>query len=289
VGEQTDLEEQVRALEEGQAYADLSAWRKVLVSGSDAVTWLNDLVTAGVDDLRDGEARRSLLLTPTGRIRADFHVLRVPQGLLLVQHPSQPHSIDRLLETYVLSSDVALEDATGSLALFAVPGAVGAPEGLPWSHLSVLGHGIDVLVPAARRDETRTALEWTLVPAAEEAVEAWRVRRGIARFPVDLGEDSVPAEAGLEPTIDFTKGCFLGQESVARVRNLGHPPRVVVALLTSGSAARGDAVLEGDREVGSVTSAAPSDGGTSLLARIRWDARDGKLRVASGDELARAD
>ncbi len=70
------------------------------------------------------------------------------------------------------------------------------------------------------------------VPVGPEALEAWRIRHGLARFPVDLDADSLPAEAGLdvEPVIDRTKGCYLGQESVARVRNLGHPPRVVLGV-----------------------------------------------------------
>lgn len=283
--EPADLDEQVRALEEGRAYVDLSGWRKVLVSGADAVSWLNDLVTAGVDGLHEGQSRRSLLLTPTGRIRADFHLVRVPHGVLLVQDPSQPGPVDSLLEKYVLSADVAMEDATGSLALFSLPGAAEAPGGLPWSRPSVLGSGIDVLVLAERRDETRKALGWTLLPVPDRAVEAWRILRGVPRFPVDVGEDSIPAEAGLEATIDFTKGCFLGQESVARVRNLGHPPWVVLALRSSGQASPGDPVFAGDREVGSVTSAVRAEQGTAVLARVRWEARRRKLRAAAGDEL----
>lgn len=107
------LEEQVRALDEGRAFVDGSGLRMVEVGGGDAAAWLNDLVTAGVEDLAENEAVRSLLLTPTGRVRADFHVARASERFLLLQDPDQPKAIDDLLEPYVLSSDVALRDPGG--------------------------------------------------------------------------------------------------------------------------------------------------------------------------------
>ena len=81
------------ALEEGRAFVDLSGMRKILVAGDDAERWLNDLLTAGLADLRVGDARRSLLLTPTGRIRADLHVARTFAGFLLLQDGRQPHPV----------------------------------------------------------------------------------------------------------------------------------------------------------------------------------------------------
>jgi folate-binding protein YgfZ len=111
------------------------------------------------------------------------------------------------------------------------------------------------------------------------------VRRGVARFPVDVDEDSLPAEAGLEPAIDLAKGCFLGQESVAKVRNLGHPPRVVLALRAEGPVGPGEPVVTGGREVGRVTSAAPAPDGMALLARVRWEARSEALTTVAGEPL----
>src|SRR5262245_43989033 len=101
------LPAQLDALERGSAIAPLPGWRTISVEGGDAWRWLQDLVTAGLADLDHGQSRRSLLLTPTGRIRADFHVARLDQGFLLLQDPEQT-PIDALLEPYVLSSDVAL-------------------------------------------------------------------------------------------------------------------------------------------------------------------------------------
>ncbi|HEX2266939.1 MAG TPA: hypothetical protein VHI97_01890, partial [Actinomycetota bacterium] len=83
----------LEALLTGRAFVDLSSWRKIAVTGSDAFRWLNDLVSADLTGLRSGQARRSLLLSPTGQVRADFTVLAYPEGLLLLQDPAQPHEI----------------------------------------------------------------------------------------------------------------------------------------------------------------------------------------------------
>ncbi len=279
------LEAEIRALDEGRAFVDRARFRKIEVTGVDAGTWLNDLVTAGVEGLSAGEARPSLLLTPTGRIRADFHVVRTGAGYLLLQDPSQPRAVDDLLSPYVLSSDVRLLDVTDRLALFSLPGRTEIPDDLTASRPATLGDGADVVAPSSEAGAARAALAASLVEAGEEAVEIWRVRRGVARFPVDVDEDSLPAEAGLEPAIDLAKGCFLGQESVAKVRNLGHPPRVVLALRAEGPVGPGEPVVTGGQEVGRVTSAAPAPDGMALLARVRWEARSEALTTVAGEPL----
>jgi folate-binding protein YgfZ len=235
------------------ACLDRSGWRLVELTGADARGWLNDLVTAGVEDLAEGRSLRSLLLSHTGRIRADVDVVGRGAGLLLVQDPSHAEPIDALLDRYVLSSDVAMAPLPGPA--YALPDAGAYAFGEPPSG------------PVA------------LDPGAEEV---WRVVRGDPRFGVDLDGDSLPAEGRLERTVDTTKGCFLGQESVAKVRNLGHPPRLVLHLEATGPVRPGDPVgtAEGGEHVGVVTSAVPWEGRTVLLARARWAARDASLTAA---------
>ncbi|MGQ0669968.1 MAG: CAF17-like 4Fe-4S cluster assembly/insertion protein YgfZ [Actinomycetota bacterium] len=280
--EQDRLESDVRELEEGGGFVDRSSFRKIAVRGADAPTWLNDLVTAGVEGLEPGGARRSLLLTPKGRIRADFQVLRLADEFLLIQDPSQPGRIHDLLAPYVLSSDVELVEQTADWALFCLPGSHEAPDGLAAWRPSSLGSGVDVVTTASAGAEARSSLRRSLGEVGEPAVDAWRIRHGLARFPVDVDEDSLPAEAGLEALVDFTKGCFLGQESIAKVRNLGHPPRVVLALTAGGPAAAGEAVLGEGLAVGLITSASQTHAGTSVIARVSWEARSVGLATARG-------
>ena len=198
---------------------------------------------------------RSLLLSPTGRIRADLLVAREPGSLLALQTPDRPRSLAELLAPYVLSSDVVLETAETDAVL--VGGASGwrlVPEAPP-------GH----------------------VGIGPEGFEAWRIRRGLPRFPVDLDEESLPAEAGLdrEPVIDRSKGCYLGQESVAKVRNLGHPTRLLVPATLDGGASAGDRIRSGNEEVGVVTSL----DGANAIVRIRWAARKEVLETDRGTPL----
>ncbi|HEX2031561.1 MAG TPA: hypothetical protein VHL78_09190 [Actinomycetota bacterium] len=280
--------DQLVALREGRAFVDLSAWRKLAVAGADAGRWLNDLVSAELAGLGTGGAARSLLLSPTGRVRAEFTVVRLEDRWLLVQDPVQPAAAGDLLEPYVLSSDVTIEDRTDALSILALPGTAAGPPPAPEAGArvyrpSALGDGADVV--GGGEAELRAAAG-DRIEASAEAVDAWRIERGVARFGVDLGEDALPHETPLEGAVSYGKGCFLGQEAVARVRNLGHPPFVVRAVRAEGRPSAGEEVLAGGEPVGRVTSAASlPEGGTAALVRVRWAARDAGLRTASGTPL----
>jgi folate-binding protein YgfZ len=259
------FDEQLEALEQERASVGLEGWGLTEVRGADAEGWLNDLVTAAIDRLAEGEALRSFLLSPTGRIRADVFVLRsrASDGFLLLQSPGQPDAIADLLAPYVLSSEVEL--------------APHDPSGLHVGPRPGPGWAAGWEAPDAGS-----------VTVGTEAFESWRIRLGLARFPVDLNPDSLPAEAGLdiEPVIDRTKGCYLGQESVARVRNLGHPPRVVLGVRAETRLRPGAPVRSNGADVGSVTSVEPR-AGLEGIVRIRWDARERELLADADIPLVR--
>jgi tRNA-modifying protein YgfZ len=124
-----------------------------------------------------------------------------------------------------------------------------------------------------------------LIESGAGDLEVWRIRRGRPRFGVDFGEDSLPAEAGLDHLVDAGKGCFLGQESVARVRNLGHPPWLVLPLVADGPVYPGATVRAGSEEVGRVTSATGDADRAFVIARVRWRARGAELRAGTGAPL----
>jgi folate-binding protein YgfZ len=185
---------------------------------------------------------------------------------------------------YVLSSDVALVDRTGDLAILALPGAPEPPEieGARASAPSALGAGSDLIAPSSERERIVTELSRRFAQATEDDAEAWRVAAGIPHVGIDTADGDLPQEAALEGSVAFDKGCFVGQEAVAKTRNLGHPRRVLVAFAADGSVAAREAVLVDGVEVGSVTSAAPVRGGSRGLARIRWADRDRVLTTAAG-------
>lgn len=279
----------VELLRTGRAFADLSYWRKVAVSGADALEWLDDLVTADLSGLAPGGARHALFLAPTGGIRASFTVTFPTGSLLLVQDPTQPKPIQELLDPYILSSDVALQDRTGELSIFAFPGLTEAPEvpGTVHSGPSCIGAGVDLMAPAENHDFLLRSMSMRYAHAGNEEVEGWRVAAGISRFGVDALEGDLPQESGLSGAVSRDKGCFPGQEAVAKVDTLGHPRRLVVPLEAESPASPGEAIQFDGSEVGEVTSAADVAGRTLLLARLRWEARDGRLRTALGTELRR--
>ena len=128
-------------------------------------------------------------------------------------------------------------------------------------------------------DDPGSPADHGAVSVDERAYELWRIARGDPRLGVDFEAGSLPAESGLERLIDLTKGCFLGQESVAKIRNLGHPPTVLRHLHAAG-------VIEADAQVqraersggpGHERGARPPRCGTVILARVAWTAAEAAL------------
>jgi tRNA-modifying protein YgfZ len=271
----------VRALANG--FADLSSWRKTQMSGDGALAWLDNIVSADLDGLAPSHARRTLLLSPTGGVRAEFTVSCAEGALLLIQDPVQPRSIGDLLAPYVLSSGVQLRDRSDELALFAFPDRAEPPDvpGATPSVPSCVGTGSDLIFQKGQRDRVLARLGTAFVALSPEDIEAWRVANGISRFGLDGSEEDLPQEAGLEDAVSFGKGCFTGQEAVAKVRNLGHPRRLVVTVEADSPLHQGEDVVCDGAAVGAITSAA----GTVGLAKVRWSAREGPLRTASGTQL----
>jgi len=278
--------EMTNLLASGSAFVDLRDWRKVGVAGAEARAWLNDLVSADVSGVGAGQARASLLLSPTGGIRAAFTVAPLGDGFVLLQDPLQPSSVQTLLTPYVLSSDVTLEDRSDALVVFAFPGRVATPAAPgTFSIPSCTGAGGDLLAPVEDVEAVRRSLSGDFAEAPPEALEGWRVATGIPRLGVDALTDDLPFEGGMGTAVAFDKGCYLGQEAVAKVRNLGHPRRLVVHLAADGEVSPGEVVESDGRPVGEVTSAWAGGGRSLLLARVRWEGRDAALHTAAGVAL----
>ena len=268
------IEHEIEAIRHGRGVVRLSGRTVTRIRGADARDWLSDLLTAEVRDLERGQARASMLLTPTGRVRAVLTVACIDDDLMLVQDDRQPDPIAKLLSPYVLSSDVDLIEE--ALLCAVLPAAPPDPtDGLATVTPSTLGVGKDVFAADPRVLERATE---GLVAVSETALERWRIEEGLARFPADISTDSLPHEVDAGEAIEDSRGCYLGQEAVARVRNLGHPPRVVVRVRGESELAPGSALLSGGSEVGTVTSAVATTG----IARVRWAARDSALEDETG-------
>lgn len=268
----TEPWERVDALDDGRGFVDRSHERALVVRGDDARGWLGDLVTADVATLGRGSSRRSLLLTPTGRIRADLWITNIDDvEFFVLQARDQPERAEDVLRPYVLSSAVHLADASDAFRVSVFPATeriIIAPRGDPGA-------------------PDRPMAERGTIMVDEWAHEVWRVGRGDPRMGVDFEAGALPAEAGLERLIDMEKGCFLGQESVAKVRNLGHPPTLLRHLRsTTAVMSPGAPVHAGGDVVGRVTSVAPGrHGGSILIARVEWRAADADLQAPDASPL----
>lgn len=210
------------------------------VTGSDAESFLQGQLSQDVVGLSAGESAFSLLLQPQGKVDAWLRVTRTDDGFLLDVDAGWGEAVAGRLKRFLLRVDVAVEAVDG----WGVAAARAPVEGVLAVVPEVDGY-VDLLGPVE------------LLPPDPEGYEAERIRAGVPRMGAELDESTIPAAAGVvERSVSFTKGCYTGQELVARIdsRAAGTPTRL--RMLSVAGAPVGAAVVVGDVEVGRVTSAA---------------------------------
>ena len=299
----TDLDGQYRALIEGAGYIDRSSRGMLTVSGAEAAELLQGQLTNDIEALEPGQGCYAALLDRKGHMQADMRVLRLaPDELWLDTEPSAAAVVLRHLQMYGIGLDAKLEDAARLRAITSVigPGADGAvgATGLAHEHaqrwIEVGGAealavatdaGLDLITQASDVADVRRALADTgVLEVGEEAVETVRVESGRPRFGKEMTTRTIPAEAGInERAVSFTKGCYIGQETVARLHYKGRPNRHLRGLRLSAPVAEGDPVVLGERELGAIGTAVVSPAhGPIALAILRREAEPGAT-VTVGD------
>ena len=300
-----ELDGQYRELREGAGW--LRRERKMLAfRGPDAAELLQGQLTNDVEALEDGGGCYAALLDRKGHLQADMRVLRLAADeFLLDVEPVCAGAASAHFQLYRLGSEVEIDEA--DLALISVigpdTGVVGAPP-LPGEHshaeLQLAGIGVravatdlgvDVIVAADSAVVVAAALaEAGGIEVSEEAAEIVRVESGRPRFGREMGAGVMPAEAGItERAVSFTKGCYIGQETVARLHYKGRPNRHLRGLRLESPASADDPVLLGERELGRIGTAVLSPAlGPIALAILRREAEPGEL-VTVGDAEVRAE
>ncbi|MFM7247320.1 MAG: YgfZ/GcvT domain-containing protein [Actinomycetota bacterium] len=252
--------EQIAALRTGCGVAAPPAG-VVEVEGPDAVSLLQNLLTQDLDGLAAGEARRALLLTPKAKVVADLRVVDRGDGrLLLLTEPAAAAPLAAQLVRFRLAAKAEVR-ATGHWSVVRLVGPGAASVELPGTAVAgAFGDlpAVDHVVPTiGLMGSLDAAVRAGAVPVSEEALEALRVEAGAVRLGHDVDERWMPAEVGLvEAAVSFDKGCFIGQEPVTRLHRRGHANRAPRRLVLAGPVAPGAALVQGDREVGVVTSVA---------------------------------
>jgi folate-binding protein YgfZ len=245
------------ALHEGAARLDLSSRGKIRVTGEDRARLLHALLTNDVKGLAPGEGNYHFLLNAQGRIQADLNLCVLDDWILLDCASDLTSRIYETLDHYIIADDVQLEDITSRLATVAVEGPqadeVGDVAGAIRARLSATGQpGVWFFVDPERRAEL-----FPEVPAATaEEARVVRVENGVPQYGEDFGDTTLAQETQQMRALHFTKGCYLGQEIVERIRSRGQVHRLLVRVAVEGKEppASGTAVLAGGQEAGRLTS-----------------------------------
>jgi tRNA-modifying protein YgfZ len=269
------------ALRKGAAWLDLSGRGKIMLSGEDRARLLHAMTTNHVQQLAPGGGCYAFFLTTQGRILADVNILCRPDHFLLDVEPETREKIFQHLDRYIIADDVTLEDVTASTATIALEGpksievlqAAGAPvpeveyASAEWgsrlvARLNSTGSiGFFVFAPQADKEELVAELEAAGAVAADaEAFRVVRLENGKARYGEDLSERFLAQEANQPHALHFSKGCYLGQEIVERVRSRGQIHRVLKPLVleVKEPPAVGAKLTIGDATMAEITSAAYS-------------------------------
>jgi folate-binding protein YgfZ len=296
------LSSEYRAVTERCGLLDRSERGKLALTGSGAREFLQGQVSNDVEALAPGEGCYAAFLTPKGKMLGDLRILDTGEELLLDTERVALQELFNVIRRFSIGFDVELHKRTlqcGLLSLLGpdservldmadLPAAEHAhrPHQLAGVAIRVIrtDAGLDVLCDAASTAAVREALEQAgAEPVSEETAETLRVERGRPRYGIDLDNTVIPQEAGLnERAVSFTKGCYVGQETVARLFYRGKPNRHLRGLRLAGRVAAGEeiraAARDGERAVGRVGSVAVSPAhGPIALALLRREVAPGDL------------
>ena len=297
----------------GAGLIDLSTLRgRIRVSGSEATMFLNGLITNDVKNLAQNRWMPAVFPTVQGRLIGAVRVIRGSGPEFLIDTETASH--DAVLKTvsrFTLAGDFKVSDVTKETALLTVQGERAAEvvekvfatpvSGLPSNGVvetdvtiiraSHTGeNGFDLFIDSSRKAELQQALETAgAQPIGEDTFEILRVEAGIARFGQDMDETNVVPETNLDDAVSFTKGCYVGQEIIVRIKHRGHPAKKLTQLrFETDQQIEPGAVIRSteNQEIGRVTSAVVSPKRGSIgLGYVRYEHMAEGTRVIVGDGI----
>jgi len=306
-----------QALLEGCGLYDMRWQAKLVLTGEDRVRWLNGMVTNNVRDLAVGHGVYCFLLTAQGRIVADLVGYNRGDYLLVTSDRTQTQAITEMFDRYIIMDDVEVADISDKLSAVGVAGRQAADifreAGIEVSQLErgrvvdLTWRGIGISVarethPSIDSYEIWFASEqadtvWDALTAAgakpvgSEALEWFRIARGVPRYGLDLSQRDLPQETEQKHALNFTKGCYIGQEIVERIRARAILHRTFTGFLIEGEPPQaGTKIKDGDKNIGEITSAArvpfPSGERTVALGYLRREFEAPDTAVQVGEQKA---
>jgi folate-binding protein YgfZ len=303
-----ELDAQYRQLREECGVLDRADRGRLSLTGGDVGEFLQGQLTNDIESLAPGEGCYAALLDRKGHMQADMRVLRLAEGEYWIDTEGDALDVaQKHLEMYRIGRDVDVEDVSPGRCLLSLigPGSAHVADipGLPEhasEELFVLGvdsiavgtaTALDLIVLCDDAARLRAALvEAGAAEVSTEAAEILRVEAGVPRFGAEMDTGTMPAEAGIvEAAVSFDKGCYIGQETVARLHYKGKPNRHLRGLRLSAPVPPGAPVNLGEKEVGRIGSSCVSPAfGPIALAVLRREAEPGdELRVGEDGVTAR--
>jgi folate-binding protein YgfZ len=286
-------------LREAVGLVDRSARGKLWLTGSEALDYLQGQVTNDVAALAPRTGCYAALLNHKGKMLTDMRVLRGDDFVWIDTEPEGLPALVRNASMFSIGRDVQHEDVTDAWSILSLIGpearaVLDTPPPQVENEAALGEHGLyiatDLGVDVLCRTETVAAVREALgvEEVSEEAAECLRIESGRPRFSKDVGTETIPQEAGLnERAVSFTKGCYVGQETVARLHYKGKPNRHLRGLRLSEPVSHGDEIRLGERVVGEVGSAAVSPAlGPIALAVVRREAEPGAVVQVGGSSVA---
>lgn len=304
------MTEGYRALRETAAWFDISTRGRIHATGEDRKRLLHAMTTNHVQGLEPGQGLYAFFLNAQGRVLADAIIVCAEDHLLISTEPETRQSVFEHIDRFIIADDVTLKDVTEISCEFALEGPASAERlaslgcsipdpaygSVAWNNVTVIRAsstgepGFRLIAPSEEKAALQSQLASISIEASPEDVLSVRLEHGIPRYGDDITERYIAHETGQMQALHFQKGCYLGQEIVERVRSRGLVNRQLTALSIAGQAipARGEKILNGEKEVGEVTSAAwsPAADAFRALGYLRLDARQSSgLRTAGGDAV----
>ena len=291
-----DPHREQRMLVDGHATVDLSNRGVVTISGADRISWLHTLTSQHVENLKAGESALALILSPNGHVEHELHIVDDGTTAWLIVEPGTQTELVDYLRTMQFMLRVEVADVTDEYAVVwepcTDPDADHPTFVIPKVFAARGFSGREVIIPRAQLDAWLDVAESL---AGSWALEALRAAAGVPRLRFETDHRTIPHEVGwIGPAVHLQKGCYRGQETVARVQNLGKPPRRLAILHVDGSAEIApqhcDRVFWNDKEIGWVgTGARHYELGpvaTAILKRNVPADAELVIRTAEGDVSA---
>jgi folate-binding protein YgfZ len=302
----------------GVGLIDLSARGRLLIGGAEAVMFLNGLITNDMKTLALNTWMPAVFPNVQGRLLAAVRVIHRDDGFLIDTENATRKTVVKLLERFTLAGDFRLADLTQDTALLSIQGAKvseimaaifgealaslarDAAASADWQGQQVTvirathtaEDGFDLFVNATGAEALRDSfIRAGAQPIGNDTVETLRLEAGIARYGIDMDEANVVTETNLDDAVSFTKGCYIGQEIIARIKYRGHVAKKIAGLVCEGevSLESGARIISVDaKEIGRVTSVAfsPRLARTIALGYVKYDYLEPgtSVNVVAGEE-----